>query len=52
MIVVFFFFLTRLDFFWYMIFMFLINFGDCYFFVVICHFFVLIGHYSLTRAYE
>ena len=42
MIIVFYF-LTRRDFFWDMIFIFLINLGDYSFFMVICHFFVLIG---------
>ena len=35
-----------------LIFIFLVNLGDCsFFFVVICHFFVLIGHHSLTMVY-
>ena len=38
MIIVFYF-LTRRDFFWDMIFIFLINLGDYSFFMVICHFF-------------
>ena len=31
---------------------FLINLGDCSFFVVICYFFFLIGYHSLTRVYK
>ena len=50
--IVFFFFLTRCNFFFNIIFIFLINLGDCSFFVVICYFFILIGHHSLTRVYE
>ena len=49
MIIVFYF-LTRRDFFWNMIFIFLINLGDYSFFMVICHFFVLIGHHSLINV--
>ena len=41
-----------------MIFIFIKNLGDCFFFflfsffVVICHFFVLIRYHSLIRVYE
>ena len=45
-------FLLDVIFFWDMMFLFLINLGDCSFLVVICHFFVLIGHHSLIKTYE
>ena len=49
-----FFFFTRCDFFfWYMIFIFIINLCDCSFFVwLFVTFFILIGYHSLTRVYE
>ena len=45
-------FLLDVIFFWDIIFLFLINLGDCSFLVVICHFFVLIEHHSLIKTYE
>ena len=47
------FFLTRHDFSWDIIFIYLlINLGDCSFLWLFATFFVLIGHHSLTRVYE
>ena len=42
-----FFFLTRRDYFWDIIFIFLINLGDCSIFIVICHFFFCFNWASL-----